>query len=57
MEEVDESGAGPTIGIATCSAIQPPPTCPLLNDYFRWHPDGNCKYAIQNGQVTVLLTA
>ena len=43
VHEVSDDGAGPTIGIATCSPLIPTPTCPLLNDYFKWHPDGKCK--------------
>ncbi len=40
VEEVSDNGAGPTIGIASCSALFPSPTCPLERDHFRWHPDG-----------------
>ena len=43
VEEVSDTGAAPTIAIATCSPLVPSPTCILLNDYFRWHPDGKCK--------------
>jgi hypothetical protein len=52
VEEVSDIGAAPTIAIATCSPLVPPPTCVLLNDYFRWHPDGKCKYS---GNTSVLV--
>ncbi|XP_064628155.1 uncharacterized protein LOC135487894 isoform X2 [Lineus longissimus] len=40
IKEVSDDGATNCIAIATCSPIKPTPTCELLRDYFRWHPDG-----------------
>lgn len=39
METSDE-GKGPVISIEGCSPMYPQHTCSLLNDYFRWVPDG-----------------
>ena len=43
VKETSPTGAGPAVGIATCSPLKPTPTCEILRDYFRWMPDGECK--------------
>ncbi|XP_062616121.1 uncharacterized protein LOC134277830 [Saccostrea cucullata] len=40
IQKVSESGAGPAVGIATCSLLKPTPTCKALVDFFRLFADG-----------------
>ncbi|KAK3097806.1 hypothetical protein FSP39_013389 [Pinctada imbricata] len=51
VKDTSPSGAGPAVGLGTCSPLKPVPTCEKLRDYFRWMADGDSNKTKVNQRI------